>query len=108
MPDRVQRKRTKGWQMPENTIYVGRPTRWGNPWQSARDGSYMAPDQSVHLYRQSWIKFIADEPDALPRLQRNLGGKNLACWCSLDAPCHADVLLELANSEPLPKTERSE
>ena len=32
MPKRIQRKRTAGWRMPENTVYVGRPTRWGNPY----------------------------------------------------------------------------
>lgn len=32
-PRRIQRKRTKGWKMPENTVYVGRPTKWGNPWR---------------------------------------------------------------------------
>lgn len=31
-PTRIQRKRTKGWKMPEGAIYVGRPTQWGNPW----------------------------------------------------------------------------
>ncbi|MGE3840071.1 MAG: DUF4326 domain-containing protein [Vicinamibacterales bacterium] len=31
-PQRIQRKRSKGWKMPENTVYVGRPTKWGNPW----------------------------------------------------------------------------
>lgn len=30
-PQRIQRKRTKGWKMPENTVYVGRPSKWGNP-----------------------------------------------------------------------------
>ena len=31
MPKRIQRKRTKGWRMPADAIYVGRPTKWGNP-----------------------------------------------------------------------------
>jgi hypothetical protein len=31
--ERIQRKRTKGWRMPENAVYVGRPTKWGNPYQ---------------------------------------------------------------------------
>jgi hypothetical protein len=91
MPERIQRKRTFGWRMPANTIYVGRPSRWGN--------LYNLKDRqaSVDAFRTRWTSFIAEEPDALPRLQRNLGGKNLACWCPLDQPCHADVLLELAN-----------
>lgn len=91
MPERIQRKRTKGWRMPAGAIYVGRPSRWGN--------LYNWPDRqaSVDAFRQQWTSFIAEEADALPRLQRNLGGKDLACWCRLDQPCHADVLLELAN-----------
>lgn len=33
MPQRIQRKRVKGWRMPEGAVYVGRPTEWGNPWR---------------------------------------------------------------------------
>ena len=93
MPERVQRKRTKGWKMPPNTVYVGRPSRWGNlyNWEDRQ--------ASVDAFRKQWTSFLSEEADALPRLRRNLGGKNLACWCRLDQPCHADVLIELANSE---------
>lgn len=42
---------------------------------------------------------IAPPPPSIATVQAELRGKNLACWCALDAPCHADVLLELANSE---------
>lgn len=89
---RIQRKRIKGWKMPANTVYVGRPSRWGNPYDYWKDRQ-----ASVDAFREMWTNFIAKEPDALPRLQRNLGGKNLACWCPLTSECHADVLLELAN-----------
>lgn len=89
-PKRIQRKRSKGWRMPENTVYVGRPTQWGNPFSTATE------------FRE-WLAFKIN-PDA-GREQRaailwnyeKLRGKNLACWCSLDCACHADVLLELAN-----------
>lgn len=80
-PRRVQRKRTKGWRMPPNTVYVGRPTKWGNPYSSAVD---------LGRYRTFIEQHRADD---LPSIR----GKNLACWCPLDQPCHADVLLELAN-----------
>lgn len=92
-PIRIQRKRTKGWKMPANTIYVGRPTRWGNPndWRAAGRA------EAVAAYRAQWLDFFIKDPEALPRLKRNLGGKNLACFCPLDQPCHADVLLELSN-----------
>lgn len=38
---RIQRKRTKGWKMPENTVYVGRPTKWGNPLKLVGDMIYI-------------------------------------------------------------------
>lgn len=124
MPERVQLKRTKGWRMPPNTVKVTRPLRWGNSWKV---GSNMATDDGwkvcetaadcVEAYRRS----VDWDPDAqiyLPTedgyliisggygpMHRNrrtikaeLRGKNLACWCPLDQPCHADVLLEIANS----------
>lgn len=96
MPQRIQRQRTKGWRMPPNTIYVGRPTRWGNWYKPSKTQSVT---ECVALYRREWEDFIAREADALPRLKRNLGGRDLACWCSLSSPCHADVLLELANRD---------
>jgi len=80
-PVRVQRKRTKGWRMPENTIYVGRPSRWGNPYGSA--------SKDLGMYRAYALMC------GLPL--KDLRGKNLACWCALGRPCHADVLLEMAN-----------
>lgn len=108
-PVRIQRKRTKGWTMPENTVYVGRPTRWGNPY-AVGDIVHVGPPYSgrmtvvrdghhaVSLFR-SWM-FHRQRSE---NLVTELRGKNLACWCPLvDAqgrpvPCHADVLLELAN-----------
>lgn len=95
MPVRIQRKRTKGWRMSENTVVVGRPGKWGNPFVVGRDGDAA---MCVAKYRQ-WL--INTTPEAfaatLDRMRAQLGGKNLACWCPLDRPCHADVLLELAN-----------
>jgi len=93
VPIRIQRKRTKGWKMPENTVYVGRPTRWGNPNDWRRSGRTKA----VEAFKAEWLDFFALDAEALPRLQHNLGGKNLACWCPLGSPCHADVLIEFAN-----------
>jgi hypothetical protein len=83
---RIQRKRTKGRKMPANTIYVGRPTKWGNPYPVSQYGL----KRSLELYR-AWL-----EGNLLrePRFLEPLRGKDLACWCPLDKPCHADVLLE--------------
>lgn len=116
-PSRIQRKRARGWRMPQNTIYVGRPTRWGNPWRvdqpehdhsvSPLQDSKLSAASAVRLYRE-WIE-VRDwqhkrngrthgrEPYTL-LIRELLRGKNLACWCPLDQPCHADVLLEIANS----------
>ena len=84
MPKRIQRKRTKGWRMPAGAVYVSRPSKWGNPFTVEAFGRQKA----VELYERC----------ALPHLPiEELRGKDLACWCPLDQPCHADVLLKVAN-----------
>jgi hypothetical protein len=113
-PVRVQRRRTKGWKMPPNTIAVTRPTFWGNPFvvgsycRLSDSGSWMrsliGPQPGFALIEDrtqaaEWFRRLAERWTA-PRVARcinELGGKNLACWCPLDEPCHADVLLEIAN-----------
>lgn len=115
MPERIQRKRTKGWEMPAGAVYVGRPTQWGNPfapdWESLipawlifgrsdADPVYITPQsslQAVALYRVYLLAMIQDAADEGKDLLAALRGKDLACWCPLDQPCHADVLLEFAN-----------
>ena len=83
MPKRIQRKRTKGWRMPPGVVYVGRGSKWGNPFKVEGMGRYMA----VALY----------ERNVLPHLPvHELRGQDLACWCRLDQLCHADVLLKAA------------
>lgn len=96
MAERIQLRRTKGWRMPPNTVKVDRSTRWGNPWTAA------AFDDPVAEFRASIGTAGIPQIGAIIHFLR---GKNLACWCALDAQCHADVLLELANysmSEPTP------
>jgi len=90
-PVRVQRKRVKGWKMPPNTVYAGRPTKWGNPFVVGADGS---AQECVDKY----IVHLFIMPIKSSMLLEQLRGKNLACWCPLDQPCHADVLLEIANT----------
>jgi hypothetical protein len=108
MPERIQRKRTKGWKMPEGAVYVGRPSRWGNPY-SVCDGC--TPEQAVEQYRDliGRVSRNPTEPallhdglgvwdrDIYANIRKHLAGRDLACWCPLDQPCHADVLLEIAN-----------
>ncbi len=91
MPKRIQRRRTKGWTLPEGVVYVGRPTRWGNPFAAWTDDGR---DRAIEAFRG----LIAKNPHWQDDIRRELRGKDLACWCPLDKPCHADVLLELANA----------
>jgi hypothetical protein len=97
-PKRIQRRRTKGWRMPPNTVYVGRPTAWRNPfaigsWWPLVPGHFVRDAaHAVELFRDDYVPWFTRHVDLEP-----LRGKDLACWCPLDGPCHADVLLELAN-----------
>ena len=95
MPIRVQLSRQKGWRMPENTVSVARPGKWGNPFCIGEDIPGMA---GVPMDREDAVQYFRlFHARTLPVAQ--LRGKNLACWCKLDQPCHADVLLELANKD---------
>ena len=97
-PMRIQRKRTKGWRMPANTVSVSRPSDWGNPFTVA--GYYAAGfSGDLTAARQACVDNFEDDLDDyfLELAKHNLRGKNLACWCPLGEPCHADVLLKIAN-----------
>jgi len=116
-PRRIQLRRTKGWRKPPDAIVVARPTKWGNPYAvgdwvtiTAFDGFSvevpLAADEAVILYRELMlVRCATDFPHPEDRAygQRwlddleGLRGHDLACWCQLDRPCHADVLLDLAN-----------
>ena len=93
MPIRIQRKRTKGWQMPENTVYVGRPSIYGNEF----DYQKLGREEAVMQYT-AWIENHIKNNTYIAKIVAELRGKNLACWCKLDQPCHADVLLRKANA----------
>lgn len=118
MAKRIQRKRTKGWKMPPNTVYVGRPTLHGNPFQV---GMYAKVHSGGFAYLVCWekkhaapgFKYMATAQDCVDMFREYmdgspgkkkaaamLRGKDLACWCEVGDPCHADVLLEIANAEP--------
>lgn len=107
-PHRVQRQRTKGWRMPPNTIYVGRPTVWGNPYLVNKPppkwpkGKPWNRAQAVHLYEVmlagGWRLRRPPGFTLVKRAMEELEGVNLCCWCPLDQPCHADVLLQYANA----------
>jgi hypothetical protein len=108
-PKRIQRRRTKGWRMPENAVYVGRPTRWGNPFKvgdpipepwslTATYAGRVVEDRrmAVDLFES----YAEVTPFYAELVRDELAGHDLACFCPLDEPCHADVLLRIANEEP--------
>lgn len=96
-PQRIQLSRKKGWRLPPNTVIVSRPSVFGNPFHVTHP---LARQRAVDLYRV-WLGERICPNSSLTmwdRARQELRGKNLACWCRLDQPCHADVLLEIANS----------
>jgi len=103
-PIRIQRRRTQGWRMPENTVYVGRPTIWGNPFIPGEDNPFL-PGRKVADLRHAFVLYRSMAPmnkKLVEPARKELRGKNLACWCPVelyaaDGYCHADVLLEIAN-----------
>lgn len=108
-PIRVQLSRAKGWRMPPNTVRVARPGKWGNRFRIGdiaevwgdpgvvkfvpiRDAA-----TAVQLFDQ-WVRLhLEQHPGIMRPALDELRGKNLACFCKLGTPCHADVLLRLAN-----------
>jgi len=119
-PIRIQRKRTKGWKMPENTVSVTRPGKWGNPFKvgvkyenSAWLACMFSYQDFIKIYEEGLIPKTIEEcinlykihieamikiwPESTLNDLEKLRGKNLACFCKKEQKCHADVLLEIAN-----------
>ncbi|MGE0358623.1 MAG: DUF4326 domain-containing protein [Burkholderiales bacterium] len=102
-PIRFQLSRRNGWRMPPDTIKVDRGTPYGNPIKvggelhceadGAMINARLTAAIAVELFREYLDGALRSNPGFLDPLR----GKNLACWCPLDKPCHADVLLEVAN-----------
>lgn len=91
-PQRIQLSRRKGWRIPPYTKVVSRPSQWANPFPAATP-----VERKVAVGRyEEWLH--RPENSALKDDAKKLKGFNLACWCPLDGPCHADVLLKLANA----------
>ena len=106
MPVRIQRKRTKGWEMPKNALYVGRPSIFGNPFPV---NPYQSAEVAVQRY-ENWLRGEGDEGRLMAPVRREKILKGLpelasydylACWCPLvdkdgiPIPCHIDVLRTL-------------
>lgn len=115
MPERIQRKRSRGWRMPENTVVVTRGTKHGNPfrvggwfkvgrgrgfpgmaWCEALDERYAAGFTKIKTAAQA-VEFYKLYVERYKIDLSELRGKNLACWCAVGEPCHADFQLEVAN-----------
>lgn len=95
MPRRIKYK--KGGKLPPNTVYVGRPTIFGNPFKVGRG---ITQEEAVRLYDEWLSGRLQVGNDAAKKVLSSLHelkGKNLSCWCDDDKPCHADVLLREAN-----------
>ncbi|MFK8851184.1 DUF4326 domain-containing protein [Streptomyces sp. Ac-502] len=124
MPSRIQRRRTRGWRALEGAVYVGRGTRWGNPYVvvQTRTGTGWAVHWAGHrgqtpphglktevpanhqrdahaLAVELHAVWFFSQPELVDRAQRELAGRDLMCWCHESLPCHADVLLRIANKE---------
>jgi len=76
--------------IPPDAIYVGRPSKWGNPFSIGKHGTR---EQVITAYMAYFALNTKLQEDLY-----ELAEKDLVCWCS-PLPCHADVLLELAEKE---------
>jgi len=96
-PVRLQLSRNKGFDLQEHSrftnglfaVNVARPTKWGNTF------IHDQPAVAVEHFEGLWRCALAQSPDKTKDKLWPLIGKNLACWCALDQPCHADVLMRL-------------
>lgn len=114
MPERIQRKRAKGWRMPEGAVSVTRPGKWGNPFKVGMWFKKFTPDWYVWTHGDSSafgdqqvrdlehsLELFNEYAEARVKWDKDwltpLRGKDLACWCGKGSKCHADTELRLAN-----------
>jgi hypothetical protein len=99
--------------IPKDAVYVGRPTKWGNPYEIGKpytkgdmkfDNGTISYENVVVLIEKMtredvlmlYRVFIEDQLKEIPHFLDELRGKDLVCWCA-PKPCHAEILIELAN-----------
>jgi hypothetical protein len=106
-PVRIQRSRAKGSRLSAPNalaiVCVSRPSKWGNPFSGALGSAPKAQKANVRAASVAQFRRALQKRDpalgfGVEEVRKELRGKNLACWCPLNEPCHADVLLEVANS----------
>jgi hypothetical protein len=119
-PRRIRRRRAKGWRLAETTAnpngaaVVDRTSRWGNPFAVRRDGDgwvvvdlgtgdtldRLTTEVDARRVAVEWFRaFLADRPELVAAARPHLAGRDLACFCPEDGPCHADVWLEVVNDD---------
>jgi hypothetical protein len=117
MPERIQRKRTKGYRLPEGAVIVDRTSKWGNPFKVGeridRDSELwpyvadMIPGgvgglsavklTTVQQVVDAYAAWFVEQPALMLTAWDELAGRDLACFCKAGAPCHADYLIALVN-----------
>lgn len=110
MPRRIQiHKRKEIARLPENTVYCGRPTIFGNPYKPSdyigevenivgKNEDVRVVARLVRLYcLLDYNAYLDKRPDLKEKMRQKLRGKNLACFCSLNQECHVDLILRIAN-----------
>ena len=78
---------------PPDVVYVGRPSKWGNPYIIGKDGN------RKKVIDKFW-RYVLESPTLMKEIKEELKGKDLVCHCA-PLPCHGDVLLEIANRNEL-------
>lgn len=102
-PARLQRKRTRGWKKPEGAVCVSRPGPFGNPFRTIQDfddwlqSGIVNVDELIERFDGTTAERLDSRRSAVLERFPELRGKDLLCWCKPGAPCHADVLLRMAN-----------
>lgn len=89
-PHRVRLSRKAGARLPADAVSVAYPTKWANPHRPAKR-SVEANAAAVAAYREH----LRSHPELVAAARVELPGKQLACWCTPELPCHADVLAEI-------------
>ncbi|MGA6128794.1 MULTISPECIES: DUF4326 domain-containing protein [unclassified Microbacterium] len=122
-PKRIQMSRQRPWRAAHpDAVIVARPSKWGNPFRAGTTidtghGDYFIADRedAVRLFanwlsntvrpdgtycdgRTDYFGAQASARPSIDSIRAELAGRDLACWCPLDQPCHANVLLRIANS----------
>lgn len=93
-PQRIQRRRVKGWRKPLGAISVCRPGKYGNPFRVINGDAEAAVDQYG-----AWLRHTPEGQQIVEDAMRELRGHDLMCFCAVGGPCHGDVLLRIANEE---------